>query len=500
MTAPRHTSGSFSSDAHDNEAFEIPCTVPAVRMKHARAFHDIQHDVPVVLPHVPDGSRADNVPGASRLAGVPAVCRVSATGALPRVPAIFADEHADSAHSAIHERIQQENAVKQASVPYERSARSEHWSASISSLQHETANLRKLDSSRVPRIDARTNTLHAPSVSKESKYATSTAVPQNSTATPTVAPQDSKHATPVAAQQDSRHATFSAPQDIKPHMPQFSLVKGDTVHENASSQAVRHAVHATANAHAHRSHNTIEQVHFAARSASTRQAEASSARTNHRSRAMQATQSAEGSAPADQTQPARTSHLRTNSCTSVHSRTNSRSSTHSPAARRSHARSNVRPRANDTLHGARFIITGSLVVLVLVTLISGVFAWNRWWRFDDVQDIQGEWVVQGSSVSVFFTNDKILLTNKLPYDYKIDPVAKTLTFSFGKFQGSGRYMFRHNRTQLVILDGATFSPVTTLRDDIDDMFHPDIMDDIINQKKAPVSVFERPIHVPAPKD
>lgn len=486
MTAPRHTSGSFSSDAHDNEAFEIPCTVPAVRMKHTRVFHDIQNDIPVVQPHVPDVSRADNVPGVSRLAGV---------------PAIFADEHADSAHSAIHERIQQENAVKQASVPYERSARSEHWSASISSLQHETANLRKLDSSRVPRIDARTNTLHAPSVSQESKYATSTAVPHNSKpATPTVAPQDSKPATPVAVQQDSRHATFSAPQDIKPHMPQFSLVKGDTAHENASSQAVRHAVHATANVHAHRTHNTTEQVRFAARSASTQQAEASSARTNYRSRATQATQSAEGSAPAAQTQPARTSHLRTNSHTSVHSRTTSQSSTRSPVARRSHARSNVRPRANDTLHGARFIITGSLVVLVLVTLISGVFAWNRWWRFNDVQDIQGEWVVQGSSVSVFFTNDKILLTKKLPYDYKIDPVAKTLTFSFGKFQGSGRYMFRHNRTQLVILDGATFSPVTTLRDDIDDMFHPDIMDDIINQKKAPVSVFERPIHVPAPKD
>lgn len=483
MTAPRHTSGSFSSDAHDNEAFDIPCTVPAVRMKHARVFHDIQNDIPVVQPHVPDVSRADTVPDASRLAGVPAVCRVSTTGALPRVPAIFADEHADSAHSAIHERIQQEHAVKQASIPYERSARSEHWSESISSLQHETANLRKLDSSRVPRIDTRTDTAHAPSVS-----------------------QESKHATPVAAQQNSENSAFFAPQDIKPHMPQFSLVKGDAARDNASSQAVRHAVHATANVHAHRTHNTTEQVRFAARSASTQQAEASSARTNQRSRATQATQSAEGSAPAArtqpaaQTQPARTSHLRTNSHTSVHSRTTSRSSTRSHAASRSHARSNVRPRANDTLHGARFIITGSIVVLVLVTLISGVFAWNRWWRFNDVQDIQGEWVVQGSSVSVFFTNDKILLTKKLPYDYKIDPVAKTLTFSFGKFQGSGRYMFRHNRTQLVILDGATFSPVSTLRDDIDDMLHPDIMDDIISQKKAPVSVFERPIHVPAPKE
>ena len=196
MTAPRHTSGSFSSDAHDNEAFEIPCTVPAVRMKHARVFHDIQNDIPVVQPPVPDVSRADTVPDASRLAGVPAVCRVSTTGALPRVPAIFADEHADSAHSAIHERIQQEHAVKQASIPYERSARSEHWSESISSLQHETANLRKLDSSRVPRIDTRTDTAHAPSVS-----------------------QDSKHATPVTAQQNSEHSAFSAPQDIKPHMP-----------------------------------------------------------------------------------------------------------------------------------------------------------------------------------------------------------------------------------------------------------------------------------------
>ncbi|WP_449674687.1 hypothetical protein ACTQKJ_05790 [Eggerthellaceae bacterium PR-HUZ602407-17] len=489
MTAPRHTSGSFSSDAHDNEAFEIPCTVPAVRMKHARVFHDIQNDIPVVQPPVPDVSRADTVPDASRLAGVPAVCRVSTTGALPRVPAIFADEHADSAHSAIHERIQQEHAVKQASIPYERSARSEHWSESISSLQHETANLRKLDSSRVPRIDTRTDTAHVPSVSQDSKHATPTAVPHNS-----------KPATPVAAQQNSEHSTFSAPQDIKPHMPQFSLVKGDAARDNTSSQAVRHAVHATANSYVHRSHNTTEQVCFAARLVSAQQTEASSARTNYRSRATRAMQSAEGSAPAAQTQPARTSHLRTNSHTSVHSRTTSRLSTRSHAASRSHARSNVRPRANDTLHGARFIITGSLVVLVLVTLISGIFAWNRWWRFNDVQDIQGEWVVQGSSVSVFFTNDKILLTKKLPYDYKIDPVAKTLTFSFGKFQGSGRYMFRHNRTQLVILDGATFSPVSTLRDDIDDMLHPDIMDDIISQKKAPVSVFERPIHVPAPKE
>lgn len=575
MTAPRHTGESFSSDAHDNEAFDIVCNVPAVRGNRARDVRDVQRDGSRVgsesragdelrvdggsrVENVPDGERVprvENIPGAQRVRNVPseshgqagafrvpAVPRVGGVPTSPGVPYIPTVMPDESAHLAAYERGQsgsgeQPTAAQPAAVAYERSARSQHWSASISSLQHETAHLRRLDSSMLPRIE-------------------------------------------VPAAGASLGVQESAPGDVPtpptPRMPQFSLVKGDASRQSTSSKAVQQAVRTAADAQmrsssagatAHTSARLSAETsrtqtrnagaasnrpHFAAvsaqgaSSASQSQhmpsAQASHARTTAHTRAtVHAPAHLASSSASDVSRNGVSASLRSRGSASAHARngsgvtsrngsgvtshngvptgSRSRTAANTPsrtnAASRSAASRNPRTdsafasasapartrlRPADTLSAARFIIVGSLAVLVLVTLISGVFAWNRWWRFDDVHDIQGEWMVDGTPVSVFFTNDKILLTNKLPYTYKLDPVAKTLTFSFGKFQGSGRYMFRHNRTQLVILDGATFSPVTTLRDDIDDMFHPEIMDDIISQKKSPVSVFIRPIHVPAPKE
>ncbi len=559
MTAPRHTGESFSSDAHDNEAFDIVCNVPAVRGNRAGDVRDVQRDGSPVgdglhVGNVPDGDhvpRVENVPGAQRVAHVPAeshgqagafrvpaVPRVGGVPTSPRVPYIPTVMPDESTHFAAHERGQsgsgeQPTAAQPAAVAYERSARSQHWSESISSLQNETAHLRRLDSSMLPRIE-------------------------------------------VPAAGASLGVQEIAPGDVPtpptPRMPQFSLVKGDASRQSASSKAVEQAVRtaadaqmrsssagATARTSARLSAETSRtqtrnagaasnRPHFAAVSAQgassasqsqhTPSAQASHARTTAHTRATaHASAHFASSSASDASRNGVSASLRSRGSASAHARngssvnsrngsgvtsrngvpTGSRSRTAANAPSRTSASSRTaasrnprtdpalapartRLRPADTLSAARFIIVGSLAVLVLVTLISGVFAWNRWWRFDDAHDIQGEWMVNGTPVSVFFTNDKILLTNKLPYTYKLDPVAKTLTFSFGKFQGSGRYMFRHNRTQLVILDGATFSPVTTLRDDIDDMFHPEIMDDIISQKKSPVSVFIRPIHVPAPKE
>lgn len=573
MTAPRHTGESFSSDAHDNEAFDIVCNVPAVRGNRARDVRDVRDvqrdgsragdelrvDGGSRVGNVPDGERVprvENIPGAQRVRNVPAVPHgqagafrvpavprvggVPTSPGVPYIPTVMPDE---SAHLTAHERGQSGSgeqpvaAAQPAAVAYERSVRSQHWSESISSLQHETAHLRRLDSSMLPRIE----------------------VPA---ATPSLGAQES--------------APGDVPAPPTPRMPQFSLVKGDASRQSASSKAVEQAVRTAADAQMRSSSAgatartsvrlsaetsrtqtrnagaASNRPHFSAVSAQgassasqsqhTPSAQPSHARANAHTRATaHAPAHFASSSASDVSRNGVSASLRSRGSASAHARngssvnsrngsgvtshngvpTGSRSRTAANAPSRTSASSRTaasrnprtdlalapasasarsRLRPADTLSAARFIIAGSLAVLVLVTLISGVFAWNRWWRFDDAHDIQGEWMVNGTPVSVFFTNDKILLTNKLPYTYKLDPVAKTLTFSFGKFQGSGRYMFRHNRTQLVILDGATFSPVTTLRDDIDDMFHPEIMDDIISQKKSPVSVFIRPIHVPAPKE
>ena len=579
MTPPRHTGESFSSDAHDNEAFDIVCNVPAVRGNRARDVRDVQRDGSRVgselragdelrvdggsrVGNVPDGERVprvENIPGAQRVRNVPAAAHgqagafrvpavprvggVPTSPGVPYIPTVMPDK---SAHLAAHERGQSGSgerpaAAQPAAVAYERSARSQHWSESISSLQHETAHLRRLDSSMLPRIE----------------------VPG---------------AAPSLGVQESAPGDVSAPPT--PRMPQFSLVKGDASRQSGSSKAVEQAVRAAADAQmrsssartsarlsaetsrtqtrnagaaSNRPHFaavSAQGASFASQSQHTPSAQASHARTTAHTRAtVHAPAHLASSSASDVSRNGVSASLRSRGSASAHARNGSGVTSHNgsgvtshngsgvtsrngvPTGSRSRTAANTPSRTNaasrsaasrnprtdsafasasasarsrlrpaDTLSAARFIIAGSLAVLVLVTLISGVFAWNRWWRFDDAHDIQGEWMVNGTPVSVFFTNDKILLTNKLPYTYKLDPVAKTLTFSFGKFQGSGRYMFRHNRTQLVILDGATFSPVTTLRDDIDDMFHPEIMDDIISQKKSPVSVFIRPIHVPAPKE
>lgn len=115
------------------------------------------------------------------------------------------------------------------------------------------------------------------------------------------------------------------------------------------------------------------------------------------------------------------------------------------------------------------------VVLVLVVAVVGGLSWDRWLRFDDAADIQGEWQTPGSTVSVVIDGESIKLTEDVTWSYTLDSGAKTLAYTFGNYEGQGRYLFSPDRTQLVITDGANYSWFSTLTDDLASMIDRGIL-------------------------
>ncbi len=99
----------------------------------------------------------------------------------------------------------------------------------------------------------------------------------------------------------------------------------------------------------------------------------------------------------------------------------------------------------------RFLI-GSLVVIVLLAIGTGLLAWNQWLRYDDNADIQGTWVIDGTSQTITITDTDIVMTADVSYPYTLDTFQKTISFSFKQYNGSGSYAFSPERTTLVITE------------------------------------------------
>lgn len=107
------------------------------------------------------------------------------------------------------------------------------------------------------------------------------------------------------------------------------------------------------------------------------------------------------------------------------------------------------------------------IIAVVVVLVIGVvlgFWLLRWGLHDDAASIQGSWRVQGTDTVIDITEDKIVLTDEVAYDYVLDPEAKTLTFTFGGLSGNGRYRFSLDHSQLAIDDGEFDWGATLLAD------------------------------------
>lgn len=77
---------------------------------------------------------------------------------------------------------------------------------------------------------------------------------------------------------------------------------------------------------------------------------------------------------------------------------------------------------------------------------------DQWLRYDDNADIQGTWVIDGTSQTITITDTDIVMTADVSYPYTLDTFQKTISFSFKQYNGSGSYAFSPERTTLVITE------------------------------------------------
>lgn len=105
-----------------------------------------------------------------------------------------------------------------------------------------------------------------------------------------------------------------------------------------------------------------------------------------------------------------------------------------------------------------------IVVLVVLIAIEGGFCLLRW-APNDAADMQGTWYVNESTKTISITDEVIVLAEDVAYEYDIDKAAKTIEYRFGIMEGSGRYRFSLDRSQLAIMDGE-FTFGETLMSDI----------------------------------
>lgn len=111
-----------------------------------------------------------------------------------------------------------------------------------------------------------------------------------------------------------------------------------------------------------------------------------------------------------------------------------------------------------------FIVVGTLLAVVLLAV--GGFSWDRWLRYDDAAEFQGSWQTHGTTAVVVIDGESIKLTEDVTWKYTLDTDAKTIAFAFGNMEGSGRYRFSLDRSQLIITDGDGYTWLSTLTDDI----------------------------------
>lgn len=98
----------------------------------------------------------------------------------------------------------------------------------------------------------------------------------------------------------------------------------------------------------------------------------------------------------------------------------------------------------------RIAVCAVLLVVLFVVAAGGAFAWDRWYRFDDFQDIQGEWKMTNAERTVVITEDKIKIADNVSYGYTLDTHDKTITYSFGEDSMTAAYRFSPDRQYLII--------------------------------------------------
>ncbi len=115
------------------------------------------------------------------------------------------------------------------------------------------------------------------------------------------------------------------------------------------------------------------------------------------------------------------------------------------------------PRVSQAAKRKKRRIPRSLKVVIAIVLVAiigaGAFlTWDYLFRYDDVQDIQGQWKIEGSNNSIIITDSEIRLTDSVSFGYELNTFEKTITYTFVNYSGVGSYVFSPERDVLTFTD------------------------------------------------
>lgn len=98
---------------------------------------------------------------------------------------------------------------------------------------------------------------------------------------------------------------------------------------------------------------------------------------------------------------------------------------------------------------SRSVIT---IILVVVLAGGGFLVWDYLFRYDDKQDFQGQWKIEGTNTLIVITDSEIKLTDSVSFGYELDTFAKTIKYTYVNYANEGSYVFSPERDVLTITD------------------------------------------------
>lgn len=109
-----------------------------------------------------------------------------------------------------------------------------------------------------------------------------------------------------------------------------------------------------------------------------------------------------------------------------------------------------------------------LLVLLLVLAVAAAmvfFSWNRWFRYDDTTDIQGQWAYTSGNTELVVNIDgnRIRITPDVAYNYSINAWEKTISFDFANLSGGASYRFSEDRRTVLICEKAEEDWLTDIK-------------------------------------
>lgn len=118
-------------------------------------------------------------------------------------------------------------------------------------------------------------------------------------------------------------------------------------------------------------------------------------------------------------------------------------------------------------HKPFFLVKFFVSIIVIFLLCAAVFGtWNRWFRYNDEEQLISNWQINGSNSVVVIDKKTITLNPNAILTYTIDTGAKVINYQIGDMNGQSHYRFSWDRNQLALCENTSCDPISTIVSDL----------------------------------